>query len=286
MGHQDPPAVVSALHMLKLFDSVGAASFDITHTDIEQQRTGFRRDQTLAAASESIPHLIAAADRRQRNIIVRPRSLDTALIQLDDLDEAKARKTAPAAFLILETSPGNYQAWVAVKNAPVGLATRLRKGTEADRSASGATRIAGSANYKHKYGPDFPRVRIAGAKRGHIVTAEELDQMGFLSAAAPTIENAPPIQPGRTSKWPSYEKCLEGAPESESRPGQKRGSVADFYYCQIATSWGHSVEATAARLMQESVKAQENGQKYALDTATRAAQAAQQRNARRGYPKP
>jgi hypothetical protein len=267
--------------MLSVFASVGATLFDITHTDIDQERTGFRRDQTLAAAAESMPYLMSAAERRQRNIIVRPRSSEAALIQLDDLDEAKARNAAPAAFLILETSPGSYQAWVAVKDAEPGDATRLRKGAEADKSASGATRVAGTANFKHKYGPDFPTVRIAAAKPGHIVTIDELDGMGLLAAAPPRIENAPPIAPGQTSKWPSYEKCLERAPDSESRPGQKRGSVADFYWCQIATSWGHDVQATADRLMQESTKAQENGLKYALDTAARAAQAARQWSARR-----
>jgi RepB DNA-primase from phage plasmid len=62
----------------------------------------------------------------------------------------------------LETSPGNYQAWVAI---PAGqsnqdFARRLRKGTGADETASGATRVAGSLNFQEKYAPDLPAVQI------------------------------------------------------------------------------------------------------------------------------
>ena len=59
------------------------------------------------------------------------------LIQLDDLDSTKTDRIAAHAFMTLETSPGNFQAWVAVKNAPEDLGRRLRKGAGADPTASG-----------------------------------------------------------------------------------------------------------------------------------------------------
>jgi hypothetical protein len=60
--------------------------------------------------------------------------------------------------------------------------------------------------------------------------------------------------------------------------GQKRDvSHADFAWCVIAIDWGHSPEATAARLMQESPKARENGQRYAELTARNAATAVAER---------
>jgi hypothetical protein len=43
-------------------------------------------------------------------------------------------------------------------------------------------------------------------------------------------------------------------------------SRADFTWCLIAIDWGWSVEDTAAQLMEESSKALENGQHYALRT--------------------
>lgn len=258
--------------MLNLFGSVGASHFDITHTNIDGERTGYRRDQSLAAAVQSMPSLMAAADRRQRNIIVRPRSDTSTLIQLDDLNEAKAGQTAPAAFLILETSAGNFQSWVAVSDAAPGITSRLRKGIGADKNASGATRIAGTANFKTKYAPDFPRVTIRMGKRGHIVTVAMLDELGLLAPAI-VIERPQPVVSGRTHKWPNYQQCLDRAPMTEK--GHPSRTSVDFVWCKIAASWGHSVEDIAARLMEESTKAEENGQNYALDTASRASWSAQ-----------
>lgn len=86
-------------------------------------------------------------------------------VQLDDLDAAGLGRVGEAAFLTLGTSPGNHQAWVAVSGFTTpeeakDFSRRLRKGAWADHSASGATRVAGTVNYKRKYEPDFPTVRI------------------------------------------------------------------------------------------------------------------------------
>ena len=54
-------------------------------------------------------------------------------------------------------------------------------------------------------------------------------------------------------------------------------SRADFTFCLLAIDWGWSVEEAAARLMQESSKAQENGEAYALRTARNAAAAIERR---------
>jgi hypothetical protein len=40
------------------------------------------------------------------------------------------------------------------------FARRLREGTGADTTTSGATRVAGSINSKEEYAPQFPRVAI------------------------------------------------------------------------------------------------------------------------------
>ena len=54
-------------------------------------------------------------------------------------------------------------------------------------------------------------------------------------------------------------------------------SRADFTWCMTAIDWGWSVEATAARLMEESEKAHENGEGYAKITAGNAAAAVKRR---------
>ena len=55
----------------------------------------------------------------------------------------------------------------------------------------------------------------------------------------------------------------------EDRPDISR---ADFTWCRTAIEWGWSREATAARLMELSSKAKENGERYAILTATNAAE--------------
>jgi hypothetical protein len=64
-------------------------------------------------------------------------------------------------------------------------------------------------------------------------------------------------------KWPSYHYCLSHAPKAHSgdNPDVSR---ADFTWALTAIDWGWSVEETAARLMEESPKARENGRQSAL----------------------
>ena len=272
---------VQAVRMLDLFGSIGATHFDLTHTNLAGEKRGFRCNRSIEEIVRSMPYLVASAVERQNNVIVRPRVKDWTCIQLDDLDAQKASRIAPAAFLTLETSPGNYQAWVTVAEAPMGLTARLRRGTGADLNASGATRVAGTHNFKAKYAPDFPIVRIAEDQRGHIVNVAALERLGVL---APELRPVEVIRPGATDRcdgkaarsWPSYEKVLAGAPQGPS--GNPSRTSVDFTWCKIATIWGHSIEATAGRLMQESTKAAENGPEYARKTAERAAWAARQRN--------
>ena len=51
------------------------------------------------------------------------------------------------------------------KKAARDLARRLRKGAGADPTASGATRISGSLNFKTKYAPEFPLVDVEPGQR-------------------------------------------------------------------------------------------------------------------------
>ncbi len=278
------PSVPQALMMIDTFASIGATHFDITFKHLSGEQRGFRQHRGVDEVRTSIPYLIASSTDRQNNIIVRPRVEGATCVQLDDLDRQKAQKIAPTAFLMLETSPGSYQAWLAVKDAPLGLTARLRRGIGADLSASGATRVAGTLNFKEKYAPGFPVVRLAARTRGRFATVDELNNLGVLAPDILQVE-AVDRRTGRVaSRWPDYQRCLEQAPESQSRPGERRGSSADYTFCQMALSWGHSVEATAAKLMEQSGKAQENGDEYALKTARRAVRTAALYNAKKMRP--
>jgi hypothetical protein len=260
--------------MLETFASLGVHAFDITESDIDGRKLGFRRGQRVDQLRRWMPHLMASAIERQHNIIARPKGATVELVQLDDLGPARLERMKTSAFLILTTSPENYQAWVAVRECDADLARRLRRGSGADPSASGASRVAGSVNFKRKYAPNFPIVEILEATPTRTVTQTDLEALGLVTA--PDLVPAKPLGRafrGRGSKqWPSYERCLQNAPlaHHSDRPDVSR---ADFTFCLLAIDWGWSIADACARLLEVSSKASENGKAYAWLTAQRAAAA-------------
>jgi hypothetical protein len=283
-------ATGKALAMLTAFASVGARVFDLSITDTNSDEVeGLQRPgRSLEELRRMMGRTLEKAERDRHNVIIRPRSTTALLVQLDDLDSTKAERIAPHAFMVIRTSPGqdgtgNFQAWVAVKDAPAekeaakDFARRLRKGAGADLTASGATRISGSLNFKTKYAPAFPRVEITHATAGNVTSMAVLDQAGFVArreeARPPRPATSPPVTPsGRPSrkKWPSYALCVQHAPmtHGEDRPDISR---ADFTWCRTAIEWGWGIEDTAGRLMELSTKAKQEGEGYAVLTATNAA---------------
>jgi RepB DNA-primase from phage plasmid len=190
---------LAAQAMLDSFASVGATHFDVTWTNAAGDKQHFRRNVSLAEFRRALPARLDEAILQQRNLIVRPHGPGVTFVQLDDLKAERLAAVAPVVFLALETSPGNYQAWVALPgDEDKDLARRLRKGTGADTTASGATRVAGSMNFKDKYAPNFPRVTIHAAQLGRTATADELDRLGLVAApeiVAQPLRTAPPVFP-------------------------------------------------------------------------------------------
>ena len=274
-GHTEARAMIDA------FASVGATRFDVTWTNAAGEKELFRRGVSLADLHRTVPAMLDIAPAHQRNIIVRPHGPGVTFIQLDDLKTDQLPPLAPAVFLTIETSPGNYQAWLALPGAEdKDFARRLRKGTGADTTASGATRVAGSLNFKDKYAPDFPRVQIRAAYPGRQANADELEQLGLV-AAPEAVAQPLRIAPARVSaagsrRWPSYARCVDGAPLNSEGTGPDV-SRADFVFCMTAITWGWSIDDTADRLMEESAKARANGKGYAELTARNAALAVERR---------
>jgi hypothetical protein len=271
----------AAQEMLDAFSSVGARRFDITLTDAGGRKVAFRPGRTLDQLRPALPGMLKDAIEQQHNVIVRPRGSGPALIQLDDLDGAAVDRLRPVSFLVISTSPGSYQAWLAVVDADADFSRRLRKGTNADLGASGASRISGSLNFKEKYAPAFPRVETIHASPGRVVTRSELEALGLVAPAEPPLPVLPPARVSRLAgarPWPSYQRCLQNAPPARNG-GHPDVSRADFTWCLIALDWGFSEEDTAARLMEESRKAQESGEAYAQRTVRNAAAALARRQA-------
>jgi hypothetical protein len=229
----------AARTMLDAFASVGAESFDITWTTRRGVKVQFQGQQPLEKLRATIPARLEGATRLGDNLIVRPLSPGTMFIQLDDLRWEGLEQIKPAAFLGIETSPGNYQAWVAMPagEADQDFARRFRKEAGADDTASGATRIAGSLNFKDKYAPDFPRVEIVHSSPGLMTGKDQLKGLGLVAK----LEKTTPVYPvlakdSGTRKWPSYERCVEGAPEYSAKTGPDIFRV-DFTWCMTAISW-------------------------------------------------
>jgi hypothetical protein len=123
-----------ALAMFAAFESVGVRSFDVTFTNIEGEKIRYQVNRSVDELRRMIDKALRAAIEAKENYIIRPRFKEPQIIQLDDLDAAKTERLAPHAFMVLHTSPGNFQAWVAVSDTPQqsdaakDLARRLRKG--------------------------------------------------------------------------------------------------------------------------------------------------------------
>jgi hypothetical protein len=157
---------------------------------------GLQRPGTsLEEIYHTIERVLREAEHNQYNVIIRPRLATALLIQLDDFTAEQAAYVQPFAFMTVCTSPGNYQVWLAVSDGPnesdkeaaKQIRTRMRRGTCADHSATGAVRIAGSKNFKPKHAPTFPIIELTRIDVDRTITTAALEKAGLL---APPAESA------------------------------------------------------------------------------------------------
>ena len=286
--------------MIAAFKSVGTTAFDVTLLDIEGKEQGFQSSRSVDELQRTIGRRLDAAATVQHSLVIRPRSTTTLLIQLDDFTPEKAALMDPFAFLTVHTSPGNCQVWLAVSDGPKGreeakqFRTRVRRGAGADQSATGATRIAGSINFKSKYAPNFPTVSLGQVNAGKTITVDQLERAGLISREQTAPQAAasvpPPVaaRPASGRHWPDYQQALRGAPlKPDNMPDRSR---ADYMFCKWAIERGWSIEETAEKLTEVSTKAQERIQVkddrgYATLTARNAAAAIERERNRRQAPK-
>jgi RepB DNA-primase from phage plasmid len=147
---------VEARQMLDICASVDARAVDLTLTNSDGEKESFRRNVSLAELGRALPAMLADATAKERNVIIRPHSPSVVFLQLDDLDHAKLARVDGAAFLTIQTSPGNHQAWLAIPgHEDKEFARRVRKGTGADPGASGATRIARQPQFQSQVRAEF-----------------------------------------------------------------------------------------------------------------------------------
>lgn len=277
-----PTTTTEARAMLLAFASVGATHFDVTLKDEQSGQTAFDKGRTLNGLTISLTSLLYRADRDGQDIIIRPRGKnENELIQLDDITAESVQKVRAFSFAIIETSRGNFQAWLAVTDADEITARQLRKGTSADLHASGAVRLCGTVNHKKEYAPDFPIVRLIESQPGRVTTIEELRKSELLQevmTATATPPRAPSLPRFESQTFPDYGRCLKDAPDKQRGEG-KDISRADWQFSLIAADRGFTAEQIAVELMNVSEKARQDGIKYAERTAKRAVESVSRRKA-------
>src|SRR5262249_49279658 len=139
--------IAAALEMVDAFVSVQSRRFDLTITNLKQEKVRYSPGRSLGAMRLLVPSLIPVSWELHQNLIIRPEKPPYGVLaQLDDLDVVRLERASPAAFLIVETSPGNYQAWVSIEGGNDDMIRRIVRDLRVDWNASRAVRIAGSPN--------------------------------------------------------------------------------------------------------------------------------------------
>src|SRR5689334_813641 len=106
-----------AILMLDSFQLVGADRFALTWTDINRTKTNYRADCSIDILRVHISNILIFSAQSRKNVIIRPKPSRHLLVQLDDLAIWEIERIEDAAFLVFQTSPGNFQAWLAVADA-------------------------------------------------------------------------------------------------------------------------------------------------------------------------
>jgi hypothetical protein len=127
-----------------------------------------------------------------------------------------------------------------------------------DKSASGASRLAGVENWKEKYLPEPPVVAIVQGVPGRVMTAERLQELGLLAEPEPVKLIAPArVSAGNYDRpWPSYQITLSRTRPKKDGSGPDR-SLADFNWAMTSCTGGKSIEDTVAKLLEVSENAQQ-----------------------------
>lgn len=281
-------AVADARLMLTALHNGGADRFDLTLKNLGGVKVKFQRRVSVDSLRRWVEGLLEEAERKTLSVIIRPHSLTTVFVQLDDLTLENATLAGPYSCCVIETSPDNFQAFVAL----VGLSDKaetdavrrsLIKYFHADAGASGAARLAGSLNVKEKHRrPDgsFPRVQITTVNHGLILTPSELIARGLLQdLSVPTLRPLPSAPKKRRRRAPIYSRAVSAVRLKED--GEVDRSAVDFHYAVVCFDWGFSYQDTVGLLQANSPKAAERNDDYAERTAANALQAYEARRASR-----
>jgi hypothetical protein len=262
---------LSAKGMIEAFESVGVQCFDLTITDevsnpAKKRTRQFKRNLSGTELKQHLDSVLPQCERERLNVIVRPHAgSQMYLAQLDDLSPSALKKIQNYCFITLETSPNNYQAWIAIEGGDIQSARRLRTDLNADRGASGAVRLAGSRNFKPKHQQiNYPQIKVIDKEPGLITDVQQLEEENVLNSQAPRVNLMRPNNRSAPRTMPNYDNFMERAHLNSK--GQIDRSRVDFAYSTTALRRGFSREEVRSVLLKSSSKARERGNYYVDQT--------------------
>lgn len=254
-------SILQAPDCVDLFTAVGVKEFAVTMLK-DRSAIGRRGElyQRLHARQlmRSLPSFIKRNRIFDDSLIIRP--IGHHLIQIDDCNGEHLKRLRPFAFLVVETSPENYQSWLALpleikKSDRDSIRSRLLRRLEnVDKTASGAMRWPGSIN--HKPGRNRFCIRIVASNPRRFVTPAELETALLLSPENSQAVTAQAVNQSFISgplSWPSYGRCLSEAPLKKD--GSPDRSIADKNWCILALGRGWSNSEVESKLCELSEKA-------------------------------
>lgn len=280
----DAPPEAQARQTIKAFESVGVTEFKTVFLS----RVAVGGDARCVGSEETktseigtrLPGYIRRSERQEQSICLRPR--DGQLIQVDDCSLEVVERLSPYSFLVVETSPQNYQAWIALPltlsdDERVAVRERLLrqlKGTGANGGAYNSVRLPGALNAKEKYkdaGGHYPRVRLVSTAPGLIVTPNLLEQAGLLAPPLPQKVTALPAY--KNSRLPEreadYDEYLRKSGKADTDKPDR--SNADICYAMVMLKMGWPRHHVASRINDFSGKAKGRRDNYAARTVEAAA---------------
>lgn len=216
---------------------------------------------------DAVSHLCQQSQRRKQSLCIRPGG--DHFLQIDEVTENHLETLGDLPFVVIETSPANFQAWLAFAGTTSREWVReigkslIKILPGANIEATGSVRWPGSGNWKPSRGGFV--VRIRDYRLGRYVTVAELLEKGLISSAP---------KPERRATANSYaidghfKPDREGWEDCFRRTGDRYH--ADFEFGLKSASAGISEEDTESILAKVTDPKALTRRNYISQTVTRA----------------
>lgn len=176
-----------AVSQFRALDSSGLDTFSLCLYD--EHRSHFYKDSLhLSEVLSLLPKVLGISQNSSLCLSFRASSSSEKvhLFQLDDISPSVVELVRPYSLFTIETSPGNFQAAIAVQGLEKDDVNRfyrkLKSFFKADPGANGSFKVVGSLNAKKRYlncRTGAPTVLLHHHFNHRIVDRHDLDELGF-----------------------------------------------------------------------------------------------------------